>query len=293
MKTLLDPAAIAIGAYGTLARTGILETSFCQKAFRSAYFAYKQMWEDPYRCLMQRYPDIFLGGHIVDVGAGIGYTATVFADALQEGFQVFAFEPEQKSFAQLLQCIVERGLEHKVVPVAAAAGERNGMAQLRLNKFHPSDHRIVTEDYRRLIGADATANPVEMVCLDSFLSDKVPTQPVSFVKIDVQGYEPLVCSGMKGTLARHELVCVAFDYCPQALEELGFDPPLLLDFFLKRGFRLFSIGKNGVLTGLSSSQLTKALAGRAYTNLLASRRDLTAHGKDKSAKDKLVKSTAG
>lgn len=275
MKTLLDPAAIAIGAYGTLARTGILENSLCKKAFRSAYFAYKKILEDPYHCLMQRYPDLFLGGHIIDIGAGIGYTSTVFAKALQEGFQVYAFEPEQRSFAHLLQCIVERGLEREIVPVAAAAGERNGLAQLQLSKFHPTDHRIITEDYRRIIGREAPSSPVEMVCLDSYLSEKVPTQPVSFVKIDVQGYEPLVCSGMKGTLARHELVCVAFDYCPQALEELGFDPPLLLDFFLKRGFRLFAIEKNGMLKGLSSSQLAKALTGRAYTNLLASRRDLT------------------
>ena len=282
MKTLLDPAAIALGAYGTLARTGILETSFCKKAFASAYFAYKQIWEDPYRDLMQRYPDLFLGGHIIDVGANIGYTATVFADALQDGYQVYAFEPEQKSFALLLQCIVDRGLEREIVPVAAAAGECNGIGELWLNKFHPTDHRIVTEDYRKVVGA-APFSKVELVSIDSFLSERVPTQPVSFVKIDVQGYEPLVCAGLKGTLARHDSVCVAFDYCPQSLEELGFDPPLLLDFFLKRGFRLYLIEKNGKLQALSSAHLTRALSGLQHTNLLASRRDLQARSRSKVA----------
>lgn len=276
MKTLLDPAAIALGAYGTLARTGILETSVFKKAFTSAYFAYKKLLEDPYNKLVKRYPDLFTGGHIVDVGANIGYTTTVFAEALQNGYQVYAFEPEAKSFALLLQCIVDRQIERLVVPVAAAAGERNGMAQLWLNNAHPTDHRIVTEDYRQLLGTIAP-NPVEMICLDTFLSERIPGEPVSFIKIDVRGYEPLVCSGLKGTLARHESVSVAFDYCPQALEELGFDPPLLLDFFLKRGLRLYLIEKSGVLKALSSSHLTKALAGRAYTHLLASRRDLSAN----------------
>lgn len=280
MKTLINPSAIALGAYGTLARTGILETSFCKKAFVSAYFAYKKLFEDPYLDLMRRYPDIAKGGHIIDVGANIGYTTTVFADAVQNGYQVYAFEPHPDNFSLLLQCVVDRGLEHEVVPVKAAAGERNGVAELRINKLHPTDHRIITEDYKRLIG-EVPLHQVDLVSIDSFLSDRVPSQPVSFVKIDVQGYEPLVCSGMKGTLARHESVCVAFDYCPGALEELGFDPPLLLDYFLKRGFRLYLIEKNGKLHPLSSAQLTKALAGRAYTNLLASRRDLTAKPKDK------------
>ncbi len=281
MKTLLNPSSIALGAYGTLARTGILETNFCKKAFASAYFTYKRLWEDPYLDLMRRYPDIARGGHIIDVGASIGYTASVFANAIQDGYQVFAFEPNPRSFALLLQCVVDRGLEREVVPVAAAAGERNGVAELRLNKFHPTDHRIVTDEYRKIIG-DAPVSNVDLVSIDSFLADRVPSQPVSFIKIDVQGYEPLVCSGLKGTLARHENVCVAFDYFPQALEELGFDPPLLLDYFLKRGFRLYLIEKNGKLHSLSSPQLTRALDGRTYTNLLASRRDLNARTKERN-----------
>lgn len=281
MKALINPSSIALGAYGTLARTGILETDFFKKAFASAYFTYKKLIEDPYLGLMQRYPEIARGGHIVDVGASIGYTATVFADALQDGFQVFAFEPHPANFALLLQCVVDRGLEREIVPIAAAAGERNGMADLLLNRFHPTDHRIVTEEYKKLVG-DAPCRSVQVVSVDNFLADHVPGQIVSFVKIDVRGYEPLVCSGLKGTLARHENVCVGFDYCPQALEELGFDPPLLLDYFLKRGFRLFLIEKNGKLQTLSSSHLTRALAGRSYTHLLASRRDLTVRPREKS-----------
>jgi FkbM family methyltransferase len=282
MRTLLDPSAIALGAYGTLARTGILETDFCKKLYASAYFAYKKHFEDPYLDLLRRYPTITSGGHIVDVGANIGYTATVFADAVRDPFRVFAFEPEPKSFALLLQCIVDRGLEREILPVAAAAGECNGIAQLCPSKFHPGDHRVMTEDYKKVLG-DTPTTMVNLVSIDSFLSEHAPSQPVSLVKIDVRGYEPLVCAGLKGTLARYENVCVAFDYCPTALEDLGFDPPLLLDYFLKRGFRLFLIEKNGKLHSLSSSHLDRALHGRAYTNLLASRRDLTSLAGDRTA----------
>jgi len=89
---------VVLGAYALARKSGFLDTRLGESTLDHAYFAYKRFVEDPFAALATRHPELFRGGNILDVGANIGYTASVFARASSEGFQVYAFEPEEKNW---------------------------------------------------------------------------------------------------------------------------------------------------------------------------------------------------
>lgn len=273
MKAFLDPTAFASVAYADITKTGILETKLVRKWFLQVYYACKRYFDDPFYNLAKKYPHIFAGGHILDIGAHIGYTACVFADVLQDKYQVYAFEPESDNVSLLLESLAERGLEREIIPVAAACGRRDGTLDLLVDKRQQGSHRVLTDKCRQQLTVDASSQRVNVVSVDSFLSGRVPSQPVSFIKIDVQGYELEVCEGMRGTLARNERVCVAFEYAPDKLAALGFSPRKLLEYFLDRGFELYLLDRSAELVRLSEESLLKRLQARAYADLLACRWD--------------------
>jgi FkbM family methyltransferase len=164
---------------------------------------------------------MFRGGDVIDVGANIGYTTTLFARAIDPACRVHAFEPEARNFRWLEHAIARAGLGRRVVAHRSAVGARDGSIELWLNASHHADHRVATDHLR-----DARTEPTQRVpitAIDAYLAG-AGWPPVAFVKIDVQGYEPEVLRGMRETIARTPGLHVAVELMPSALAELGFDP---------------------------------------------------------------------
>ena len=92
---------MATRCYSIVKRAQLLENPLSRRGFHALYRLYKRYGSDPYRQLVQTRPRLFSGGHILDIGANIGYTASVFAEALTGNTCVFAFEPEPWSFSTL------------------------------------------------------------------------------------------------------------------------------------------------------------------------------------------------
>ena len=114
----------------------------------SSYFLYKRYLEDPFAALARKRPELFRGGDILDIGANIGYTASLFAQAGDAEATVYAFEPEPFNFRLLQTSVRGRTLQEKVVPVQSAVGERSGEIELWINDHHHADHRIATDSLR-------------------------------------------------------------------------------------------------------------------------------------------------
>ena len=74
--------SIFAGAYTLANGSGFLNTGVGRGIFTFAYFQYKKHIEDPFDGFAKRYPHLFHGGHIVDVGANIGYCSTLFSSVL-------------------------------------------------------------------------------------------------------------------------------------------------------------------------------------------------------------------
>ncbi len=247
-------AELAVWAYGAAARVIPFEREPFRSLFNAAYFAYKR-FEDPFAALIEARPELFRGGHIIDAGANIGYTALLFARAVSNPFVVHAIEPHP-GCAEMLRRNVERsGLRERIRVHAAAAGGVAGTAKLRVNRFHPADHRIADEGVE-----------VPLVRVD----DLVGGEPVRFVKIDVQGYELEVSRGMRGILDTNRTIAVAIEYAPSALEEQGVAPQSLLDFYSERDFGLWPlIGSE--LRETTAAKIAATIQGEQYVNLLCLR----------------------
>lgn len=219
--------------------------------FLAAFFAYKRFVEDPFAALVRARPELFRGGDILDIGANAGYTARVFARAMSPGTRVHAFEPEPVNLRRLRHAVDER-----VVVYPVAAGARDGAIELAVSETHPGDHRVaVAREERSVV-------QVPMRTIDSF-----DFAGVTFIKIDVQGYELEVSRGMTRTLERSPGVAVAFEYAPADMRRFGYEPDELLDFYRSRGFRLHLLAHDATLSDFGEN----AAEGRGYVDVLALR----------------------
>jgi FkbM family methyltransferase len=258
------------GLYALTRRTGILETSFGERIFTKSYFLYKRYLEDPFASLAKSRPALFRGGDILDIGANIGYTASLFAQAGDHNARVYAFEPEPFNFRLLETTVDFRRLKERVTAIHSAVGERSGEIKLWVNDHHHADHRIATDSVQTKTSTEDYVT-VPITSIDDFLAGHGHTNPICLIKIDVQGYELAVCRGMAATVANQVNASVAIEYMPEAITDLGYDPLELLDWFRQRNFRMYSLGKNGQLHAGMSSDLTQ----NGYVDLIFSRRALT------------------
>ena len=232
--------------------------------FRSAYFLYKRYLEDNLEDLVRSYPALVRGGNVLDVGANIGYTASVLAASVDSGYKVYAFEPEPFNYAILQQSANRARLRDKIAAFECAVGAENGTIHLWLNDHHHADHRVITEQFRS-VHPDTKGPTIPLVSIDSFVQRN--PGPVSFVKIDVQGYELPVCQGMQQTIAHNPGISIVLEYMPSALCELGFDPAELIRFFVDRDFHTYHVCPKGkLLPGIPS-----AMEPAGYADLLFSR----------------------
>jgi FkbM family methyltransferase len=261
-------------AYSVARRSRLLETAWFRRLYVRVYFSYKRRLEDPFAALVQKRPDLFRDGHIIDVGAHIGYTAVLFQTVLTPGYRVYAFEPEPANLRILEHTIRERGAEGAILPVAAAVGDRDGTTELWRNPRHPGDHRLATAAFRERAGAPITTVPVRLWSLDGFLSAAKDASPVAFVKVDAQGSEPAVCRGMEKLLARCPRAVVAVEYAPRELRAQGFAPDALVEFFRSRGYAVYSLSHDGRFEPAPAATLDGASRGRGYLDLLCAKRSL-------------------
>jgi FkbM family methyltransferase len=253
LLTRLAPAAFRAMRLDRLTRSGPGE-----RLFLSAFFAYKRWIEDPHAGLMKRHPEIARGGHVFDVGANAGYTASVFAKYVSPGFKVYAFEPESLNFARMSKLRARSAWPERIVPVHTAVSDANGVIALRRNPAHPGDHRVS----RTWQEGDER---VPMTALDTFAIEENTIGPVKLVKIDVQGHELEVSRGMQRLIERDESLEVTFEYS-------GAISGGVASWYRTRGFNLFLIRHSGELVPLDAATLASALRGRGYTDVLATRR---------------------
>jgi FkbM family methyltransferase len=256
-------------AYSLVRRSGFLQTSLGRRLFKSAYFLYKRYVEDDLRDLLRSHPTIIGAGNILDIGANIGYTAAVLARAAQAGRKIYAFEPEPFNFKLLQQTALRPEFAGKIVPMQSAVGAADGTIDLWVNDRHHADHRVATEQFRSaqsdLAHSGSNQVSVPLVSIDSFLQ-KNPG-PVSFVKIDVQGYELAVCQGMTDTLRQNPGIVIVLEFMPSAMRELGFESSHLIDLFVGQDFKVYQVHPRGKL----SPGVPDAMSDSSYCDLLFSR----------------------
>lgn len=159
------------------------------------------------------------GDRVVDVGANIGFHTMWMASLVGPLGHVYAYEPVESNAELLRRSIRENGLEGRVtvrpdavgtareegeivfLPLQAGA-QNSGGAYLRPASGRiPADHQVVRT---RIVSLDS----------EEFL------HPIRFVKVDVEGAEPLVFRGARRLLETDRPVILS-EINPIQLEEVG------------------------------------------------------------------------
>lgn len=161
------------------------------------------------------------GMTVIDAGANLGYFSVLMADRCGPSGRVLAFEPNPAMARRLLANVEVNAFAERVAVLAVALGAHDGEARLHSSRDEPKNARIVE---------DGPSAVVPCRRLDAY--------PEAFeaqlIKIDVEGSEERLWTGMSGVLARGALRIVILEF---AASRYG-DPGGFVDRILGCGFRL-------------------------------------------------------
>ena len=135
------------------------------------------------------------GDHALDIGAHIGFFAVHMAQYVGPAGSVTAFEPFDENARLLERSIAENGFGGRLRLERAAVSRQSGEIELTFSRetLNSGGAFIVTGD----IPHGHATRRVRVVALD----DLRLLRPVSFIKMDVEGAEPLVLEGAQRLLA--------------------------------------------------------------------------------------------
>lgn len=264
---------LLMSLYKAINDSSFLETGLGKTLFRKAYFFYKKHFEDFYAPLLRQEPELLKGGHVIDVGANIGYTTILFARHISPEFKVFAIEPHPSNFEKLRENVARYGLEKRVVFIQAAVGETSGEIDLWQNETSHADHRILTPSLNdSLTEKSFKSLKVPMITLDSLSETQNLTGTVRFVKIDVQGYELPVLEGMKNLLQDNSDLKVCLEYDPKMMREMGFESSRIFDFFA--GYSRYLIARRGLKKIENDERINESRLDKGYADILFSKQSI-------------------
>jgi FkbM family methyltransferase len=166
-------------------------------------------------------------GIVIDIGANIGFHTVHFADLARFG-KVICFEPARSTFGYLL-----RNVQHlaNVIPLNVALSDLTALQPF----FIAADNAYSgLKDTKRkpVLRQELTA------CFkgDEILSPMLKDERVDLIKIDVEGSELQVLSGMRGFIVAHRPVifCEIFGG-----KQSNPDPPATVQYCVSLGYDAF------------------------------------------------------
>lgn len=164
------------------------------------------------------------GDVCLDIGANMGWYATMFQNLVGERGEVHAFEPVPNIFKYLVRNVKRNSPPDNVRLNNLALGNEEKTVDLHVFSDLPDGHAsISTFDH-----PDFEVFPSQMVTLDSYLSEN-KIDNVTIVKIDVEGAELMVLEGASKLFDQDQLPIFeiemalattrGFDYLPNDLIE--------------------------------------------------------------------------
>ncbi|MFA6184663.1 MAG: FkbM family methyltransferase [Candidatus Shapirobacteria bacterium] len=192
---------------------------------------------------------IKIGDVVLDIGANIGYDTVLFAERTGKTGKVIAIEPDPINF-EILQKNIKENKLFNVVAVQAAVGSENKKMGIYESKENYGDHRMWEETLLNqnplpdkpefpLKEGGKSRKSVEVFCrrLDDLLKD-LDYKKIDFIKMDVQGFEPLVIDGGKEIIEKNKPT-IFFEYWPWGAKNSGSEIKEMMEFFRKIYKKIF------------------------------------------------------
>jgi FkbM family methyltransferase len=171
------------------------------------------------------------GDTFVDVGANFGHYTLLGSSRVGSTGKVFAFEPSPHASKVVQDTITDSGISN-VVLVKAAVGKTSGRGVLHI----PNNNTLHSPS---ILFSDAKFVPIQIsvVSLDAFEAFE-HVRHIKLVKMDVEGYEPDVLSGMLGLIKAGKVENIFCEFNSGWLQRNSTTPEQLQRRFLDSGFRI-------------------------------------------------------
>lgn len=174
------------------------------------------------------------GSVVLDIGGSFGIFALFMAHFSGAKGKVHSFEPGRFSFEQISANVALNGLGERIAVHRVAASDQPGILRL----FHIGD-APVTFSVGGHEGVAAEEVPAVRV------ADQIPAEDaaqVSFIKIDVEGYEIAALEGARPILeASHP--AIMFEVSTDALARQGQSPTDAFAYLASYGYRFWMLEK--------------------------------------------------
>ena len=163
--------------------------------------------------------EVALGRVMLDIGGNLGRTA-IPRVVLGDVEMVYAAEPHPDNYDCLVWSILENGLTGLVLPDQVAISSHDGTASLVPSRFAGGHALRPLED----TGEGDVTLTVPCYRLDTWIERHgIDLQDVSFIKVDVQGWEPHVLRGALHVLG-HRHIAWQVEIAPGRLARAGSRP---------------------------------------------------------------------
>ena len=183
-----------------------------------------------------------------DIGANIGDYSRLFSSLVGDTGRVFAFEPCQETFVQLLAKNADCS---NITSIPKAVFSKNG--KVILNEFpagcsiwNSIGHPMMVDSNNPNRGIVPIENSVEVeaVSLDSFCHD-FNVEEIDFMKIDVEGAEIYVLRGASELLKNKSIRYLQFEISQNMLDGLNTKAKYVFDFLASKDYKCYTITEDG------------------------------------------------
>lgn len=177
-----------------------------------------------------------------DIGSNIGIMSLNLARKVGAKGAVYCFEPVPHLF-QKLEANVRRNNKLGTIRLSEIAlSDQSGRRQMPIaNEFYENQGMgsLVDSEHTKLVDSIE----IETKKLDEFVEQQ-KIERLDFMKVDIQGAEPLMLAGATDTLKRFKPELL-MEISPEDLAGLQWDGPRLLRYLGELGYSFFEIGPEG------------------------------------------------
>lgn len=181
--------------------------------YKTSFPLYKKMYsvfknkQDAFEIeLLKKY--IKPGDTVLDIGANIGFYATILSDIVGEKGKIHCFEPDTTNFNHLKKTTSSY---KNIIINNKAVGPKTEKLKIYTSKELNVDHRTYKpEEYDK-------ESEIDAVSIDDYLKG----EKVDFIKMDIQGFEMEAIKGMKETLKNNPKAKMISEFWPYGLRKAG------------------------------------------------------------------------
>jgi FkbM family methyltransferase len=169
------------------------------------------------------------GTAVLDVGANFGQMSVLFASQVGPGGRVYSFEADDFVYEVLRKNIAANELDNRINAIFGAVHNVDG----ELLHFPEQDFKRWGSYGSYGVDYNATSGrTVRSLTIDSLAID----QPISFMKIDIQGGDLQAMQGAARTIERHRMPII-FEYEYHLEDEYKLSFQTYVDFVQSIGYR--------------------------------------------------------